>query len=134
MQQLLTTAQWFGISSDVWSSLTMQPYLSLTVHFIDVNFVLHAKCLSVCYFPESHTGKTAVSYESMTMCMSKISFRQDVFLVVVSPSHHEGEFSTEEYITYYMTPMQNADSDYKYNFLKLVLCISSSCEIYIDNK
>ena len=43
-------------TTDLWSSITSEPYLSYTVHFIDNNWNLHAKCLQTHYIPEAHTG------------------------------------------------------------------------------
>ncbi|XP_041747027.2 E3 SUMO-protein ligase ZBED1-like [Coregonus clupeaformis] len=41
----------------MWSSRTAEPYQSLTVHFIDEDFNLRARCLQTTYFPDDHTGE-----------------------------------------------------------------------------
>jgi hypothetical protein len=53
----------------------MTPYLSFTVHFIDSEFNLHAKCLNVTYFPEDHTGllHSSVSF-LLTLQLSHLLF------------------------------------------------------------
>ena len=56
VQRSVSDAKYFCVTSDIWSSVTMQPYLSLTIHFIDNEFGLQSKCLAVSYFPEDHTG------------------------------------------------------------------------------
>ncbi|XP_076880239.1 E3 SUMO-protein ligase ZBED1-like [Brachyhypopomus gauderio] len=38
-------------------SRTIQPYMSLTVHYIDEDWKLQSACLQTCYFPEDHTGE-----------------------------------------------------------------------------
>ncbi|KAL3989107.1 hypothetical protein ACER0C_013425 [Sarotherodon galilaeus] len=35
----------------------MEPYLSLTVHFIDMDFNMKTKCLQTSFFPGDHTGQ-----------------------------------------------------------------------------
>ena len=42
-------------TSDLWSSRTMDPYISLTVHYIDENWKLRTRVLA--YFPSDHTGE-----------------------------------------------------------------------------
>lgn len=44
-------------TTDAWSSLNMDLYLSLTINFIDYDVKLRAKCLTITYFPEQCTGK-----------------------------------------------------------------------------
>lgn len=46
----------FAATSDMWSSRTMDPYISLTVHFID-EWKLHTRVLETAYFPNEHTGE-----------------------------------------------------------------------------
>ncbi|KAK7898521.1 hypothetical protein WMY93_019374 [Mugilogobius chulae] len=48
--------QFFATTSDLWSSRTSEPYLSLTIHFID-NWKLCNATLQTTYFPEDHTGE-----------------------------------------------------------------------------
>ncbi|KAK1875045.1 Zinc finger BED domain containing protein 1 [Dissostichus eleginoides] len=51
------SARWKAITDavDLWSSQTMQPYMSLTVHFINNDWTLRSVCLQTAYFPEDHT-------------------------------------------------------------------------------
>lgn len=44
-------------TTDAWSSVTTDPYLSLTVHFFTPNWQLRTYCLRTIYLPESHTGE-----------------------------------------------------------------------------
>ncbi|XP_060785451.1 E3 SUMO-protein ligase ZBED1-like [Neoarius graeffei] len=47
----------FSATSDLWSTRTMEPYLSLTVHFIAPDFTIKSRCLQTAFFPEDHTGE-----------------------------------------------------------------------------
>ena len=44
------------LTTDLWSSATMAPYMSLTVHFIDQDWKLVSKCLQTSFLPEDHTA------------------------------------------------------------------------------
>lgn len=46
----------FSFTTDLWSSVTMDPYISLTIHFIDNAFIMKAIVLENRYIPDSHTG------------------------------------------------------------------------------
>ncbi|KAK0132098.1 Zinc finger BED domain-containing protein 1 [Merluccius polli] len=47
----------FAATSDLWSSRTMDPYISLTVHYIDEKWKLRTRVLETAYFPSDHTGE-----------------------------------------------------------------------------
>lgn len=53
----VTKAEYFAITTDLWSSRTMEPYISLTIHYIDADFRLNTKCLQTAFIPEDHTGQ-----------------------------------------------------------------------------
>ncbi|XP_025753343.1 zinc finger BED domain-containing protein 1-like [Oreochromis niloticus] len=44
-------------TSDLWSSRTMEPYISLTVHYIDNKWELRTRVLETAYFPSDHMGE-----------------------------------------------------------------------------
>lgn len=50
-------AHYFSATTDLWSSCTSEPYLSLTVHYIDTEWNLQSHCLQANYMPEDHTGE-----------------------------------------------------------------------------
>lgn len=52
----VSAAAYFATTTDLWSSRTMEPYMSLTVHYVDTDFNMKSKCLQTAYFPEDHTG------------------------------------------------------------------------------
>lgn len=47
----------FALTTDMWSSVNMTPYMSLTVHYIAKDWSLKSKCLETSYTPESHTAE-----------------------------------------------------------------------------
>uniref|UniRef100_A0A1A8S693 Uncharacterized protein n=1 Tax=Nothobranchius rachovii TaxID=451742 RepID=A0A1A8S693_9TELE len=53
----LEEMQFYSATTDLWSSRTMQPYLSLTAHYINTSWTLRSICLQTAYFPDNHTGE-----------------------------------------------------------------------------
>ncbi|XP_076836729.1 E3 SUMO-protein ligase ZBED1-like [Brachyhypopomus gauderio] len=46
----------FALTTDMWSSRTCEPYMSVTVHFME-DWELKSACLQTSYFPQDHTGE-----------------------------------------------------------------------------
>ncbi|KAJ9541489.1 LOW QUALITY PROTEIN: hypothetical protein OSB04_027995 [Centaurea solstitialis] len=44
------------LTSDAWTSIATDGYLSLTAHYLDSNWVLQKRILNFCYFPPPHSG------------------------------------------------------------------------------
>lgn len=57
VQKEMATVTFFSTTMDLWSSRTSEPYISLTVHFVDEEFELKSRCLQTSYFPTDHTGE-----------------------------------------------------------------------------
>nr|XP_024661555.1 zinc finger BED domain-containing protein 1-like [Maylandia zebra] len=57
VEKELQTVSFFATTSDMWSSRTSEPYLSLTAHYIDQDWNLKSKCLQAAYLPDDHTGE-----------------------------------------------------------------------------
>ncbi|RXN32801.1 zinc finger BED domain-containing 1-like protein [Labeo rohita] len=53
----LKQVKYFATTTDMWSSRTMEPYMSLTVHYVNDNFKMKSRCLQTAFFPEDHTGE-----------------------------------------------------------------------------
>ena len=51
-----TKFRFYSATTDLWSSLTAEPFISFTVHYIDENWKLHNRCLQTLYMPQAHTG------------------------------------------------------------------------------
>lgn len=56
IERKVQNVKFFATTSDLWSSRTSEPYLSLTIHYID-NWKLCSVSLQTTYFPEDHTGE-----------------------------------------------------------------------------
>lgn len=53
----ISSADYVALTTDMWSSSnTMTPYMSITAHYIDKDWVLQSNCLGTIYVPESHTA------------------------------------------------------------------------------
>lgn len=55
VEAALANVSHFSATTDLWSSRTMEPYLSLTVHFISDDWLLQSHCLQTGFFPDDHT-------------------------------------------------------------------------------
>lgn len=48
---------YFAATTDMWTSRITEPYMSFTVHYIDQDFSLNARCLQVFHTPLDHTSE-----------------------------------------------------------------------------
>ncbi|XP_056119514.1 E3 SUMO-protein ligase ZBED1-like [Rhinichthys klamathensis goyatoka] len=55
--ELLSHVEYYAATTDLWSSRTTEPYMSLTVHFVTEDFEIKSRCLQTAFFPESHTAE-----------------------------------------------------------------------------
>ncbi|CAG8503079.1 11602_t:CDS:2 [Scutellospora calospora] len=56
IKEELATTQKVSITCNIWSSITMQSYLGVTVHYVNKEWKLRQFLLDLCYFPEQHTA------------------------------------------------------------------------------
>ena len=58
LQQKINDQQFafYAGTTDLWSSITSEPYLSYTIHYIDKDWNMCSKCLQTHYMPEAHTA------------------------------------------------------------------------------
>ena len=49
--------QFFSLTTDMWSSVNMSPYMALTVHIINKDWKLVSLCLQTSFFPDDHTAE-----------------------------------------------------------------------------
>ena len=56
VKQDVSALRYFSATTDMWSSVGMQPYMSYTIHYIDSDWKLQNKCLQTQFLPEDHTG------------------------------------------------------------------------------
>ena len=59
VQQQLNSAEWYAITTDMWTSRAKHAYCAVTVHFI-VDFKLQSFLISVHEFPDSHAAENIV--------------------------------------------------------------------------
>ncbi|KAK0141639.1 Zinc finger BED domain-containing protein 1 [Merluccius polli] len=57
VEEEIHKGMFYATTTDMWSSRTTHPYMSLTIHFIDQAWNLRSRCLQTSYFPEDHTGQ-----------------------------------------------------------------------------
>ena len=57
------------LTSDAWTSIAIDGYLSLTAHHVDSNWVLRKKILNFSHFPPLHSG-IALAEKITTMVIS----------------------------------------------------------------
>lgn len=51
----------YSVTTDEWTSITMTPFVSLTIHFISADWTLQSRNLSTAYMPEDPTGSNIAS-------------------------------------------------------------------------
>ena len=56
LRDSLSNIDYYSCTTDLWSSRTTDPYMSLTIHYIE-NWELQSKCLQVLYTPQDHTSE-----------------------------------------------------------------------------
>ncbi|KAL1264138.1 hypothetical protein QQF64_004493 [Cirrhinus molitorella] len=66
------------------SSRSSEPYLSLTVHFIDKDWNLVSLCLQTVYFPEDHTGEAIAAGLADVLAFWGLSNEQQVCITTDS--------------------------------------------------
>ena len=59
----------------MWSSRMTEPYLSLTVQFVNDNFELKSRCLQTAYFPTDHTGENLAL--GLRECLSSMGLKEE---------------------------------------------------------
>ncbi|KAK0140604.1 Zinc finger BED domain-containing protein 1 [Merluccius polli] len=52
----LSDIEYLSLTTDMWSSCNMMPYMSVTVHYVNKEWTLQSKCLQTSFMPERHTA------------------------------------------------------------------------------
>lgn len=65
---MISEGHHFPLTTDMWSSIDMTPYLSLTVHFINKEWKMVSKCLQTSFFPENHTAENLADALEEALC------------------------------------------------------------------
>ncbi|XP_056441010.1 E3 SUMO-protein ligase ZBED1-like [Gadus chalcogrammus] len=56
VQSELRSVDFFSATTDMWSSVNMTPYMSLTVHYLTTDLTLKSRCLETVFMPLNHTS------------------------------------------------------------------------------
>lgn len=56
VQSELKNVDYFSATTDMWSSVNMTPYMSLTVHYLTTDWTLKSRCLETVFMPQNHTS------------------------------------------------------------------------------
>lgn len=52
----LKDVEYFSATTDMWSSVNMTPFMSLTVHYLTSDWNLKSRCLETVFVPQNHTS------------------------------------------------------------------------------
>ena len=77
----------FAATTDMWSSITSQPYMSYTIHYIDSSWMLQTHCLQCLYTPEDHTGVNLKEAMLSTLCDWSLTDARQVAITTDSGSN-----------------------------------------------
>ena len=69
------------LTSDMWSSIVGQGYLSLTAHYIDENWKLHNKILNFCHVPPPHNAQ--VLHDTILDNLKKWGIHKKIFSITL---------------------------------------------------
>ncbi|KAM4590974.1 E3 SUMO-protein ligase ZBED1-like [Odontesthes bonariensis] len=53
----LREVDFFSATTDMWSSVNMTPYMTVTVHFLASDWTLKTRCLETVFMPQNHTAE-----------------------------------------------------------------------------
>ncbi|XP_017291101.2 E3 SUMO-protein ligase ZBED1-like [Kryptolebias marmoratus] len=67
----------YALTTDLWTSRVMQPYMNITIHFIREDWTLCTHCLQTAYFPDDHTG-AMLAQENALKALRPTSTKQAV--------------------------------------------------------
>lgn len=73
----ISNVAFFSTTADLWSSRTTEPYISLTIHYIDGDWKLQSKCLQTSYLSDDHSGEIiAAGLRDALLCWGLKESRQ----------------------------------------------------------
>ena len=57
-KQIMDDAQYFSITTDLWTSRAKQSYIAVTIHYLTTSFEMRSHLIETKEFAEAHTGET----------------------------------------------------------------------------
>lgn len=82
VKEELQHVEYYTLTTDLRTSRVTQPYMSLTVHFINSDWVLRSRCLQTSYFPEDHTGVMIAT--ALKEALQSWELREDMLICVTT--------------------------------------------------
>lgn len=89
----LRNVQNFAATADLWSSQTMEPFLSLTVHFTTSDFSMKSRCLQKAFFPADHTGEELV--QGLKESLNSWSLEEEKMVCITTDNRSNIELITK---------------------------------------
>ena len=80
--RMLLENQHVAITSDIWTSFSQEPYISLTTHHLDADFDLVLLPLECSFFSGSHTAQRILHKTEQMLARSSISEQQVTTMVI----------------------------------------------------
>ena len=81
------SAYYFSSTTDMWSSSTMEPYLSYTVHFITNDWTLQSRCLQILFVPKDHNADNLSEVLTETLAQWKLEVGRQVCITTDNGSN-----------------------------------------------
>ena len=78
---------YFSATTDLWTSISEDPYITLTCHFIDRSWELKSLCLQTHYIPEDHTAENISAVLAETLQQWKLEDNRLVGITTDSGSN-----------------------------------------------
>ena len=83
----ITNAKYFPATMDMWSSPTMEPYLSYSIHYIDEDWILQTTCLQTLFVTKDHTADNLSDVMTETLTQWKMEIDQQVCITTDNGSN-----------------------------------------------
>jgi hypothetical protein len=61
IKEALDSVSKVNLTTDVWTSIVTDPYLGVTVHYVDPQWIMRSHILDVSLFPHPHDSLSIVS-------------------------------------------------------------------------
>ncbi|XP_077467105.1 E3 SUMO-protein ligase ZBED1 [Stigmatopora argus] len=82
----ILNADLFAITTDLWSSRAKEPYLSITIHFIDGDFEMKSWCLQTSFFLQDNTGEAVA--QGLREAIASWNLQEEKLVCLTTGSHY----------------------------------------------
>ncbi|XP_077411679.1 E3 SUMO-protein ligase ZBED1-like isoform X2 [Vanacampus margaritifer] len=80
----LKNVEYYALTTDLWTCAVTQPYMSLTVHFINNDWLLISRCIQTIYLPEDFTEVMMATI--LREVLESWELREDMLICVTTDS------------------------------------------------